>query len=451
MKKFRLLSILPLVAILAIGLTTQAQETLILMDQLGSNSTDIRAEAYQELVQMGPPAIGALIEGVGGENLTADKWAKIAIEKIANQSAAPGACESKKAVVNELLNVLLDRRSSPQVNFALQTLTWVGCCKAVGPISAYLNRPAEREKARYALERIPGDAATNALIRAVDLAACSCWKSALIKTLGARGDANAIGTVEQAFKDINPSVRLVAITAAGSLKTPKAASGLWRFMAKGNFNEQRAAANALLTLAEDLAAIGETKAAAKIFMRFYEKVPVQHLRCAGLVGLSKSLGPNAYPILIQALHDEDNEIVGSAFDVFLNKKCPHLTGKLVKTLKATTGLDRISLIRLLAMRDDPAAGEAASMLLYCFNNFDGDIRKEAKQALVSIPGAETTRTLMFALDKAETVEAQVELLNMLGDRAPIGAIVVFTDASNSKDAAIRAAGMEALAKLNRKP
>jgi hypothetical protein len=105
------------------------------------------------------------------------------------------------------------------------------------------------EIARYALARIPGEEATGALIETLGSAQGEL-KIGIANALGLRGSVDAAEALRGAVEDADPQVRVAALHALGQIPSADSAGGLWDRATGGSAQQQRAAREAYIRLAD---------------------------------------------------------------------------------------------------------------------------------------------------------------------------------------------------------
>ncbi len=350
MKKQTLSAILCFALVLCMTSASWSGDNDILIDQLGLQNAAARNDAYQNLVNQGPSALGDLLKQVGSENKLIDKFAKRAVEFIVNQSTAPGADAEQAAVENALILFLLDDATSEQLKFALWMLSRTGTEKAVPAIAIFLQRPDTFETARYALERIPVPASSNALLIALSEAACPKCQSGLIKTLGAHGDPIALKPILKAFKHPDHTVRIAAIAAAGRLNDIQAIKPLIAVYQKGYARIKTAAAESLIVLTESLIESGEFRRIPMI-IELLAQDDEAHIKCASLRLLVKFKKLNAWPDLVMALNSPCPQMRGMAEELLMEMTCSTMTQNIIDAVQFASGDAKIAMVRILRARN----------------------------------------------------------------------------------------------------
>ncbi|MFB3785494.1 MAG: HEAT repeat domain-containing protein [bacterium] len=442
--RLKQLSILILLAsILGCPVLSRSQSMEILLDQLAAHDATLRQQAFDQLLLLGPSALPGLIQQIGKSTPTGEKWARRTVEAMVNQSTSPGSERERAVVEKELLLILLGNLAPEQAKFTLMMLSRIGGEASVEPVAIFLNRPPVREMALYALERIPGHASTRALIEAANSAMEPAWKAAIIKSLGARHDAEAADTVLRALRDENNAVRMAAIAAAGRIPEPKCFSALKRFFKEGFGPERDTAAASLLVLADLLAQRGLAEDAQEAYKLVCTNTSVSHLRCAGYYGLVQTAGKRAWPFLMVAVRDKDPQVRSAARDLLAALPGEDITRAVVQAVGNSRGAIRLEFLTLIEQRPETVVPEAAPVLAECLQDSDPRVQKSAAAILARLPGNETSTLLLSDLIQAAPAQ-KAQMLRVLGSRKSEEAVQALMDSARDPNPELRMAALTAL-------
>jgi HEAT repeat protein len=150
-----------------------------------SADANVRAAGWPRAGEVGTPALRPLADLVGRGELEVGRTAKRALWTITRTVGAPGASGKPETIA--ALALLLDDTQPVDVRReVLWMLSEIAGSEAVRPIAALLTHPDLQEDCRMVLERIPGEAAVDALRAALD-AAPESFKYHLADSLRARG------------------------------------------------------------------------------------------------------------------------------------------------------------------------------------------------------------------------------------------------------------------------
>ncbi len=466
------IALLALAGVLAFG-AAWAQDSSALLKAIQGEDADARAAAVEELTQVGPPVIEPLFALMGGENRAAGTAAQQAVQAMTHRAARPGAEAERKLVADALVRQAQADRLAAVRRFALRMLSFVAGDESVSALARLLRDGDVREMTRWALVRIPGAAATDALAKAADSEPDPVFRAALITSLGVRGDRHALPAVRTALDAWSSEVRVAALDALARIADPASEAALRGAMSFGSEAERVRAGAAYSRLAERLLEAGERGAAERMYERLYEGAPTPRGRGAGLIGLARVRGPDAVPMLVTALESDDavmrdaanaalvhtrditpaiGEALASAAEpelrvaligVLVERGDPRAISTLIHAAESTDEDVQIAAFEALGKLRRPAAG---TPLLLALNRTPGPARDAAEAALTQIPGAATTQAITHAFAKASP-DVRVVLVRVLGVRRDRGATPVLLAAITDADEAVQLAAIEALESL----
>ena len=285
------------------------------LDRIGSEDAKVRSEAWPEAVQYGAAAIGPLgklmAAGREGTGIPAAR----AMELIVYSVSGPGMDAPRAATGRELCG-LVDLPAPPTVKAQwLRMLGYVGDDDAVPVLAKHLLHPTLGGDFRQTLQRVPGHAATNALLATLKAAPDSA-KPALIQSLATRGDRAALGTIRRLATSASPAVARSAWVALGTLDdNPGLVGWLAGTLQLPDAASRDAGADAMLATAARLErarlALGARAA--------YEAVLTADVgtgrHVAAVEGLRRVNDPAALPALLHGLGDQDPVFQAAAMDL----------------------------------------------------------------------------------------------------------------------------------------
>ncbi len=168
------------------ALAADAGSVSELVAKVSSTDDKVRGPAWQGAASYGAPAVKPLAAVMTNADFEVARAAKRGLWKIVRHAGRPGADAERRAVAQELIN-LLAAAPAPVSRDLLWMLSEIGDDSAVEPIAAQLANADVCEDARCALERIPGPAAVAALRKALGTAP-EKFKYALANSLRVRGE-----------------------------------------------------------------------------------------------------------------------------------------------------------------------------------------------------------------------------------------------------------------------
>jgi len=160
-----------------------------LLDRIKSDDPNVRTEAWQAAGSVGCAAIKPLAKIVAGGELEVARAAKRAMWKIVHTVGAPGAGDAKGAVEAELIGLLGNDQPASVRREAFWMLSEIGgddTVDAIRELPDILEDTEVREDARCCVERIPTEAAVEALKEGLEEAPAE-FALAIAQSLRARG------------------------------------------------------------------------------------------------------------------------------------------------------------------------------------------------------------------------------------------------------------------------
>lgn len=141
----------------------------LLLEKIQSDDPLIRTDAWQKAGSIGPPALIPLAILAAEAELEIARAARRGMWQIVHTAGAPGAEDSRPAVIKELLELLGGNRPASVRRDILWMISELGCGKcAAAPVAAFLQDEQLREDARCSLERMPGEESVAALQAALE-------------------------------------------------------------------------------------------------------------------------------------------------------------------------------------------------------------------------------------------------------------------------------------------
>ena len=193
-----------------------------------------------------------------------------------------GDAAARKALEERLLAVLKAEVPRAAKDAVCRWLRTIGTVASVPVLTALLPDEKLSHMARYALERIPGPEAAQALRSAIPKVAPKL-KIGLISSLEARRDATAIPALQIMLASADPGVAQSAAYALGAIGLPEANKAL--AAAKPTPATKAAIAEASLACAENLLAHGLKADAKATYERLLASTPAKPVQFAATRGL----------------------------------------------------------------------------------------------------------------------------------------------------------------------
>ncbi len=252
-------------------------------------STIVCLVAVAVLIGSALPALAAdAAVDKGFETLKTYKWGddRASLEAIDKAVAASNKdAAAKKSLQKSLLAVVGSDASSAAKDYACRKLSLIGDADAAPPLAALLPNKDLSHIARYALERMPCDAAVSALRGALPKTE-KLAKVGVINSLGVRRDAKSVTALTALLADKDQQIVSAAAAALGSIGNADAAKALGEFGKKAPKELKLAVADACLTCAERMLSDGKKNEAKAIYtaMAMDAQQP-KHVKMAATLGM----------------------------------------------------------------------------------------------------------------------------------------------------------------------
>ena len=438
-------TLLAIIAIMAIGWPSSAQETT--------------ANA--------PEALGKIVTYKFGESR---EPLSVVADLVRDALAVP---EKRQVLAGELAAILATDATLDCKQFVCRQLALIGGAENVQALAPLLTSPDTADMARYALERIPGAEADAALIVAL-AAAPAVFKVGIINSLGERGCADAVDELGPLAVHADPVVAEAAIAALGKIGGAKADEAL----AKAEVGAElvQVVANARLDCAAQYLAQGKKKPAAAIYEDLFVPNAPRPVRVAALKGLVTAKGAKGVDLVIAALDGKDAALHGVALGLVRGLPGAKATRAFVKQLPKMSPEAQVLMINAVADREDKPAwadvvdaangedegvrlavldalgrlgdGAAVPMLAEAAGNADNDAdsREAAGRSLNAMGGEDVDAAIVAHLSKAAP-PARTALIRSAAERSIATATPLLLDAATDEHEAVRTAAFEALSSL----
>ncbi|OGD28519.1 MAG: hypothetical protein A2Y56_01510 [Candidatus Aminicenantes bacterium RBG_13_63_10] len=325
---------------------------------------------------------------------------------------------------------------------ACRALRLIGGPDSVPVLASLVLKPETTDAARFALERIPGSEADQALLAALDKAPGE-GKRGIIFSLGERKSAAAVPALEKLAGGKVLSLAADAVKALGKVSGPDAVRALTAVLGKAGLQLKLEAASALLLAAEN------DPGAAAIYDKLFATDLPPVMRQAAFKGKIEAAGGGRKDIILKALAGRDAFLfapaiamvpgnfrageVGQVADLF--DRLPEdarvqLTAVLGGYPADTVGPYLLSAaenpsfdVRLAALRSIGKAGGAKSVAFLATKaaRASGAEQDAARESLALLRGSDVDPAILAHLDKMSDDAVKAELVRAAGERRIAGA------------------------------
>ncbi|MEX2380840.1 MAG: HEAT repeat domain-containing protein [Opitutales bacterium] len=393
-----------------------------------------------------------------------EPWSAISgeIRAAADDSAALGEWE-------EQLITVLEEGSLYSVDFACRELALIGSSRSVPALAKLLNQPKRSDMARYALQRIPGQEAAEALLDALSRAE-GAERIGIINSLGERRDPAAVDALGPQVRSGDEGVARAAASALAKIGDVDASDALEEAMAAASSTLRPAIADAYLRSAERLLETGETEEAVAILEKLYDPAEDEALRAAALWGLVAAREDQALPLVLELLRGEDplhhmaahyvRRVPGTAatkaFADELGDLPVHGKQLLLEALGGRGDADaqpavieavsdEEAVVRLAAIQALEGTGDASvvPLLANIISSGPDAERNAARRALAWIRGEGVDTTIVSVME-ISTAPVQAELIRVLGERHATASVPALLTMAGADESSVRVEALRVL-------
>lgn len=202
---------------------------------------------------------------------------------------AYGKLEELKKYEAALIDVLKSDAKYAGKQYAARELSIIGTDQSVPVLAGMLTNQEYSDMARYALERIPGEAVNKALLAALPKAEGKA-KIGIVNSLGERGCVAATGEIAKCAEGSDKMLCGAAISALGKIGSADAVKTLDKTLESAADNHKTLVYDALLKAAEKMMSKGERPGALRIYRNLNKEGVPQLVRTAALKGMVNAAG-----------------------------------------------------------------------------------------------------------------------------------------------------------------
>jgi HEAT repeat protein len=357
--------------------------------------------------------------------------------------------------------------------FVCEQLSVTGSEASVPVLSPMLVDANTCDMARYALERIPGEAVDKALREAIDKADVNL-KAGIINTIGVRGDKKTVALLAKLITDTNQAVANAAISALGKIDDPCAVAAIAK--AKGEIKGalQPAVLEAYLLCADRLAAKGQKGNASAIYKQLSAPAEPIQIRTAAVRGVIIASGDKAGETIVEVLKSNDKPMQTAAIATLKNVADTNVIKMAAEQLPNLATEQQIQLLAALAECNNHAAlpailsaakssddnvrvaalnaigilGDTSTidMLVQTASTASGAEQKAAQDALYRLRGADVDQAILKKMPGAEP-KVKIELIRSCDQRNITVAVPLLIKAAKDANEPVRIEAIRALRNL----
>ena len=383
--------------------------------------------------------------------------------------ATNGRPAQRRELMTRLAAVLASGAPRGAKDFVCRQFSLVGTADEVPALVPLLVDANLSHMARYALERIPGPAADEALRQALGKVQGKLLVG-IIHSVGNRREPKAVGDLAKLLGNQDPAVAAAAASALGKIG-PAAANELSQALANASEQVRAAAADSCVLCADQLEAQGKSNEAVAMYDRVRGSKVSKAARIAATRGAITARQAAGVPVLIEQLKAADPGQFNLALFLVRRMQGAEVTLAMTAELPRLDVERQAALVRALGDRGDRAAtpavlrlakeGEAKAravaiqaltrlgdsslvpMLLDVAANGESDIAQAARSALAGLAGKDVDPAILAGLGQADA-KIRLAAIEALGRRHAVAAAPALMKASADSDEAIRTAAIKAL-------
>ncbi len=305
--------------------------------------------------------------------------------------------------------------------FICRQLSLIGSDQSVPVLSAMLLNADTSDMARYALERIAGEAVNEALLDALGKAE-GLPKVGIINTLGMRRDRKAVAQLAELINSGDAQVASAAVGALGHIADPEAAKALAQAKGKAAGELKNQVLDAYLKCADEYMSHGEGPQALAIYKELYAPSEPAPIRAAALAGVVKTSGDKSLEVVVDALKGSDAQMQMIAISLAREVK----GGDVGRTLSGQLGnLQPAAQVQLISALGDIGDSAALPAVAVQTKSDNQAVRIAALDAIKNLGNESTVGMLAQAAAEARGEEQQAarqSLYQLKGDK--VDAVIV---------------------------
>lgn len=409
---------------------------------LSSTDENLRNAAVQELAGRGHEAVKPLVKLMAGEDHTAAAGARLALQFLAQNAAAPGKVRERSKAALAFLEAVGEDHPLEVRRWVLRQVSFIGGYECVKGLGELIEDPDMGDLAVMSLSRIPGKASLEVMKKALEKKLPPDRKIGLVHAVARKRDPSARESLLALVEDGNREVRCAALEGLGRIPCVESAELLWKTGCTWPDPAGARIRDAFLELADSLLSVGRKEEALHMFRRMFEKGPLERDRCGGLAGIVKIEGEGAVALLLDVIENEPPDLSGAAVELLAGMEGESITLAMAGAAALSAGQTRVHLIRVLGQREDPAAPMADSVIMTALK----EAPDSEKVLILEALGERRDEKLLDCFLKAtrceseDVVVAALEALGRLKDRRSAPRMLEIADKGRERErsAALRA-------------
>ncbi len=435
-------------------------------------------EAANKEAPVAAPAATPMASNVFGEQLNKIKTydfdkSRVDLIKVSDMIHKASGKPEMKAMEKQLDDFLKSDATYAAKDFVCRELSVAGTEASVPVLASMLTDEKVSDIARYALERIPGQAVDDALRNELAKAKGTA-KIGIINTLGVRGDKKAVDAMSKLAGDSNETVAIAAVAALGRIDDRMATLEIAKVKDKAKGAVRTTALDAYLRCADRFAAKGQKDAAKAMYKDLFAANEPMAVRVAAARGMILTAGDKTADEMVEMLKSADKpiqtaaiatlkdvaktDVIKAAAEQLANLEAEQ-QAQLVTAL-ADCG-DKVALhavlaatknshnyVRVAALRAMGVLGDLScvDILVGAAVSSGGDEQKAAQESLYRLKGSDVDEAILNKIPDAEQ-KVKVELVRSCEQRNIKSSVPVLMKTAKDADAKVRTESIKALRAL----
>ncbi len=360
-----------------------------------------------------------------------DMAALLAMDRAVIQAMATPESRSKCAA--RLADLLAAKETTPAARqYICLQLRQIGTPAEVPLLAAMLLKPDTSQIARYALQQIPGEAASAALRAGLDTLK-SKLLIGVINSVAVRKDTGAVSALARLADSSDEQVASAAVSALGRIGDDRALAVLTARAEKATVPMARELAVVMLRHADALAKAGKAEPAKAIFDKLGQAGQPRGARRAALEGLLRIEGEKATATVLAWFADADaerrliasghlNSVPDAELDKLLAKLGDLPAGSQLAVIELATarrGQEMLPVVLSMIKSDKPelrlaglrclrmVGDKSVIPLLLDRLSDEEEVAEASQKVLANLPRAEVVPALLEALDSRPKIRPGV--------------------------------------------
>jgi HEAT repeat protein len=380
---------------------------------------------------------------------------------------AHGSAAETRNIERRFIELLQSDATLGGKDFVCKELSVMGSEASVPVLSGMLLEPKTAEIALYALERIPGQAADQALRDELPKVSVAKVRIGIVNTLGRRRDSGSVAALRPLAFGKEQVMAEPALFALAEIADAGAVQVLAEAQTKTSAALRVTAAEAYLKAADRRFERGDVPGAVRIYKELYGTGEPAIVRAQALRGLAVADGTESTPVLMQALRGDDARLQAIAIRALAKNSSKQLLAELpqlndggqVRVLgtlaeKGDTSVlpaFRTALkassqpVRVAALEGLGRIGNAAVVptLARIAASDDEAERSAARNSLASMRGSDVDRAVTDGIASAD-LKVQLEMIRAAGERGITAATPALLKMARESNADVRRESLKAL-------